>query len=288
MDDELSGEIAAATEPVAPVEGTPAPHTPGSDQTAEPPIAASEPAALPAPRARGPIPLDAHERILATTRTRYEKQLEKLDFARRLDPERVRYALALAEAYDADPDGFVDQASQRLHRRGAAPAPDRQDEQGNLYYSPEQAAAWARFEAERAATAAERRLESRLAPLEASSREAQSWQRADAQIAQYIDEPWFAEHEAGITEAIANARIDGVRLSLSEAIVQVVIPALIQPRQTLEADIRRKTLADLNETSTAAADTVNPHRGPAPTVRPDWDRPMGELLEEEMRRRKLA
>lgn len=260
--------------------GSPPPEPGDGSAPAPSPIVAA-----PSPDRRGPIPLDRHEEILRSTRRDYEDQLAELAWARGRDPDRVRSAMDLFDRLERDPTGFHRDLGQRIETE---PGPDIELEDGRRTYSPERAGQLARFAAREAVEQLRSEWEPRLGTAEQYTREARAYQHADDQIAAASEWPGFAEFEGDIADAIASARARGHTLTLEGAYLRVALPKLLQSQDSLRKTEREAILKELNHTSEEAADTVNPARKPSPRVRPDHERPITELLAEEMARRKLA
>lgn len=263
MPDELftSGDIAAAEKSSA--EASPAPHPSTTESTAAAPI--TQPA-VETHDEHGPVPFERHEAILGKTRREYEDRLSRLEWAQGLDRERVHRGLELDDLYQRQPDRLYQHLSERTSKE---PKPDRQDEHGNLFYSPEQADARAEYRAKRLLDEAKQEFGSRLAPIEAEREHARQLDGLSQQIASAASLPAFTDHVDAMTEYIADGnrrRAIGERVpirSVSDAYMAVVVPKLAASRAALEPEIRKAILAEMNSTSARTKDDLNPGRAPA-------------------------
>ena len=278
-----SGDIATAEKSSA--AASPAPQTPAPETT---PPAATVPAGTPETAAadkHGPVPFERHEAVLSSTRREYDEKLSRLSWAERLDAERVTRALALQELYENDADGLYEALSKRRAPVSAEPQPDSKSaETGELFYSPQQAAKWAVWEANRIVDERMKELDQRLGPIE--SERAQT-KRTEGYIAQ-IDEAqtWkgFSENIEAVTAALAAAKEAGKPISLKDAYIQVVVPTLgvteADLRKTLEPEIRKAILAEINSTTQRATSDLNPTRMPAGERKANKDRSLKDLVSE--------
>ena len=227
---------------------------------------------------KGPLPYDRHEAILRKTREGYEQRLSKLSWAEPLDPSQVREAHALHQLWQSNPRALL--AHLQQHFAGEQlPQPDLRAEDGTPLYSQPQMVAAAKAIAQQIVDERLGPLEQRLGPLEQWSGQNRLLQEADAQIEMAQSWKGFAEHIDEITDAIAEARRQGRRLSLPEAYIQVVVP-------TFETHVRKAVLDELNSTADRARGSVNPAQAGPASRTPDADKDWGELFREEMARRK--
>lgn len=269
-----SGDIAAAaSEAAAPAEASPAPQTADPSKADAPPTAAPT-AVADATKPTGGIPEDRHKDILEKTRREYESKLSRLSWAERMDPERVERALRLADEHER----------QRLASstpQPKAPEPDLRTEDGRPLYSAEQAAALVRYEVEQASKALEDRFAQRFGPIEQSYHHGQQAAAIDAQIEEASAWPQFSDHLDAITDVIAQANSRGERVTLEQAYMRVVLPKLASAREETLAAGRKAALAELEQSSAAVRDTVDPSRKPAASAKKDSDKSLTEMLEEE-------
>lgn len=273
MDDTFtSGDIAAAAkESAAPAEASPAPQP--TEPTTPPASATTTPGAQPdATKPEDRIPIADHKRVLETTRRDYDAKLNRLSWAERLDRDRVERALALAEQYERQ---------QRQVQTPERPKPNLQTEDGRQLYDAEQAAALVRYEVEQAVREMKEQFIGRLSPIEQTFAQGQQAAAIDAQIASASQWPDFDKHVDAITEVIADANERGERITLEQAYIRVAVPKFAQSREQLEPQIRKAILDELNTTSAAVKDTVNPSRRPPASPKADSEKSLTEMLQEE-------
>lgn len=220
---------------------------------ATPPVADPQPPAVvaePAPRAQEPvveiarIPLVDHQRVVDG----FHSRLDEVSWAKGYKREDVEEALLLRRQL------------QERAKVSDEPQPDVLDEHRQPYYSPQQAAKWAEWKAAAMATDLERKLGERFAPI-LEAHEATQRQTEDlmGQIHQARGWKDFDTHIVEITKAITDAAKAGTPMSLSEAYYQVRNRV---ERATLESDIRKQVLADINKADSVISD-INPARLPA-------------------------
>lgn len=234
-----------------------------------------------APQGGGPLPWERHKAILEKTRKEYDEKLAKLSWAEKLevsDPATVAERLRVVELAEKNPMEFLARFQSRLaqdpryapmlqrlqqpsreepaqSREESMPEPDIELEDGRKFYSSQQTLALLKWQ--------QGQIEQRYAPLEHQFRGQQAWNTALQRNAQRLAEArtWegFTENEAAIKEAMMK---DG-RATLESAYRNVVVPKLKADRATLEADLRKSLLAELN--SKPSASTEQPGRAAATT-----------------------
>lgn len=280
--DFTSGDIAQAEKPA--VEAPPASTTQEKPATADASTTVS-PGTTEKPTDQfGPIPWERHELILNNTRRGYEDKLHGLSWAEQLKREEVEQALALRELARRDPAALVQHLSKRSEN---APSADARDERGEAFYSPQQAAALARYEVQKAIGELRAELGDRLTPIESERIQSKQYESLSNQIQAASAWPGFGDHLDAITEAIAQANTRREELSLHEAYIKVVAPKLADASATREAELKKKWLAEQWDTSARAKADINPQRLPAATRKPNKDKSFPEIIaetREELRR----
>lgn len=251
MSDDIttSGEIAEVAE-AAPASASPAAQT-TTDETAQPAKTASA-----VVDEHGPIPFERHEAILGKTRRDYDERISRLSWAEGLTREEVERALALDRLYRTQPDRLASHLSERV-KASAEPQPDVKDERGELFYSPQQAAKWATWQAQKEVAALRAEMEERYGPIESEFTQARQMRSLTAQVDAASQWPGFSESITEITDAVKTG------MTLHEAYISVVAPKLASKSAESEAEIRKKVLQELNDTTERVTDGVNPARVPA-------------------------
>lgn len=265
-DDITSGEIASAAK-AASAAASPAPHPQSSDpasaSTRTTPEA-TEPTTE--DRYKGWIPPDAHERVVSG----FHKRLDDVSWAVGLSREDVEDALA-ARRRSAQPAA------------GQEPQPDVLDEHQQPFYSPQQAAKWAAWKAEQIVDARMKAIDARIAPIEdARARDAQT-SALQQQLHTASAWPGFMDHVDVVTQAIRAANAAGRPLSLYDAYIQHVVPKLSDLTEA-----KKKWLAELNDTTVKTSNDTNPSRTPASSRKADEDMSLGELIQDEVAKRKAS
>jgi hypothetical protein len=281
-----SGEIASAVTDSAAAVASPAQHTAESTERAEPQRdAAVDPAkttTTDSDRYKGWIPPDAHKRIVDG----FHHDLDQVAWAKGLSREEVEEAMVLRrqQARGADRDAAPKE-----------PQPDVKDERGELFYSPLQAAKWSDWKAERARAELRAEFEERFGPMESSFEETRQLNSLSQQIQQATAWPGFTDHAPAITELIRQNNAERARnpripkLSLHEAYIQIVPGKLAASRDTLLADEKKKWLAELNNTTEAVTKSdINPSRSTHSTRKKDSDMSFGELIADEVAKKKAS
>jgi hypothetical protein len=257
---------------------------------------------------QGHMPLHRHKAVLTKARNEakaaveaVQTQLESLKWAQDPGmPDRLK-ALEIAEA---NPELFVqvlkqdpryakllntpaEQPAIPQKPQAAAPAlgerpgPDRQDDQGNIYYSAEQAAALQEWieQAQEARTKA--LFDERFAPIEKERQEAAHraeqetmWKGAvDRQKSILTDAratwPLFSELEVAIKADLAK----NTTMSLETAYRRAFVPRTQANRDAM----RKEILAELNNRPPVAAST---RPGPGPAVKPAGQRTTEDIITE--------
>lgn len=265
-----SGEMAAVEKDLStPAESSPAPHP----QPTEPASPDTKDQVRPTEQTPAGIPYTEHARILDGF---YDK-LKKVAWAESLDPAEVHEAIALAKR------------QRQEHSRSQAPTPDARDERGEPFYSPQQAAALARYEARLAVAEATATFEERFGPIEGHFESVQRMDSIAAQIDRAAHLPGFTDHLDAITALIQDgnqrrARGERVpRLTVEQAYLQIVVPKLAASREELAKEERKKVLEEMNHTSADVRREVNPNRGAPASRQKDADRPWGDIIDEKMR-----
>lgn len=277
-----SGDIEAAADAAKPESASPAAHTTTTEiaQPAKPaPVVADE---------HGPIPFERHEAILGKTRRDYDERISRLSWAEQHQREDVERALKIARLYDSSPDRLASHLSERVNA-STEPKPDVKDEHGQLFYSPEQAARWASWQAKKEVAELRAEMDERYGPIASSFSEHQKFERVNAQIDEAQTWPAFADYLPEITAAVTAAKDRGEQITLAVAYIRAGVPQKIADRSTAQlADEKKKWLAELNNTTERVQDDVNPSRVPAASRKKDSDRSIKELLQEEHDRRATA
>lgn len=287
--DFTSGDIAQADKPVADASPASAPQT--APATADASTTAS-PAAHEKPADQfGPVPWERHELILNNTRRDYEGKLGNLSWAERLKREEVEQAMALRDLARRDPQALVSHLSQRTPTQ---PKPDARDERGEAFYSPEGAMALANFVAEQAVAKVRQELGERLGPIES---ERESRQRQDALYTDVVTglqlpgaSQYLNDMTAFVTEMNARrARGEQIPvMTMRDVYDRVVLPKLSDTSTARQAELKKQWLAELNDTSVRAKDDINPQRLPAASRKADKDRPLGDIVREEIDKARRA
>lgn len=239
------------------------------------PLAETAPETAPAPRALETqpeitrIPLPDHERIVDGFHRRYDE----VSWAKGYKREDVEEALAIRRQ-------MADRA-----KVSSEPQPDVQDENRNRFYSPEQAAKWATWKADQLVSARMGEIDKRLGPIESTFANAQEVEALSSQIQEARGWAGFEDHIEPIRAAIVDAKARGERwafdsrVALREAYIRVVTPTLAGTSASREAEIRKKVLAEINDTQTVATGGINPARLPAGTRKAEKDMSDAELWE---------
>lgn len=223
---------------------------------------------------RGAIPFSDHERVV----NGFHERLDRLSWAAGYDPREVQEAFADAREF---------RRLQTTRRPEAEPQPDVEDERGERFYSPQQAARLARHLVAEAVEELRAENETRFTPLERTVAESRRADVLSAQIEEGTTWPGFNENIDPITDVIAAANRQGRRMSLHQAYIQaVVIPKLAPSRETLETELRRKILAEMDQN--VQHSDVNPRRAPSGNRKADKDKSWKELLSEEWNRQAAA
>lgn len=229
--------VSAVAEPAA---TAPAQHTTDSTATAD--AATREPSVGSEDRYKGWIPPDAHERVVDG----FHKRLDAVSWASGLSREDVEDALALRRAAAA------------RSKESDEPKPDARDEQGRLYYSDEQARRLSKWEAGQLVNERLSEFEQRYGPI---AETLEMTQRRETAALSQIEEArtWkdFEKHLDAINGIMKDARTKGERISLYEAYAQAREDAVIAAQGP---ELKKKWLAELNQTNTVAKDDVNPNR----------------------------
>lgn len=277
-----AGEIEAATKEAAPpADVTPRQQT--QDSTENPPASATETPVVtekPEDRYKGWIPPDAHKRIVDGFHSRFDE----IAWARGLKRDEVEEALALRR-----------QINERSRESAnAEPQPDVKDERGELFYSPQQAAKWAKWQAQQEVAALRAEMEERYGPIESTFAEHQRMnavvEQMDSALALPGADEFVKDMAAWVTD-INDRRANGERLPQPTAMdaYVAVVPKRLQERGTAsEAEIRKRLMKEINDTTERVTDDVNPSRVPAASHKKDSEKSIKELLEEEYNRRATA
>lgn len=292
MDDSsdiTSGEIATTAKELS--SGTASPAAPAS-ASSDP--ASADTTAQPEPTKTtefGPVPWERHELILNKTRRELEGKLSGLSWAEQLKREDVEEALELRRLARTRPADLVKHLSARTT---SAPTPDARDDKGEAFYSPQQAAALARYEVQQAIAELRNEFGERFAPIE--SDHAQSRQQAalvsDIQEASSL--PGYNDYLDEMTAFVADCnarRKQGERIPVytaEQVYNRVVPPKLAANREAILADGKKAWLAELNSTSERTKGEINPQRIPAGSRKPDSEKSFSELAAEEVARRRRA
>lgn len=274
-----AGEIEAAAKEAAPAEKTPTQQT---QTTPDKPLASATDAPVvtekPEDRFKGWIPPDAHKRVVDG----FHSRLDALGWAHGLNREEVEEALALRRSMN----------ERRASAANAEPQPDSKDQQtGELFYSPQQAAKWATWKAEQIVNAKMAEFEQRFSPIESTFTEHQRVAAVVGEIDAIAALPGadeFATDMANYVKDINDRRANGERLrkvTAVDAYLAVVPKKLAERSVASEADIRKKLMKDINDTTERVKDDVNPGRVAAASRKPDSAKSTKELLEEEFNRR---
>ena len=277
-----SGDIAAE------IKAQSAPASPAAQ-----PAAAAEPAApaieAPAPTdEHGPIPFERHEAILGKTRREYDDRISRLSWAEGLTPAEVREALALRDVYRTKPERLAEHLAERVKGPAAEPQPDVKDEHGQPFYSPQQAAKWAAWQAEQIVSVRMAELEERFGPIESEFTQGQQMRALNAQVSDAEQWPGFLDHVTEITDALNDVndrRARGERipkLTLHEAYIRIVAPKLATRSAEQQANDKKAWLAELNSTTERVQDDVKPNRAPAASRKRDEEKTTAEMFHEEV------
>ncbi|MGH7177863.1 MAG: hypothetical protein ACREJC_10815 [Tepidisphaeraceae bacterium] len=259
-----SGDIASAADDAASGEVSPA-RQPGEAQEPEPsPRVTAELTREPTP---GHVPFADHQRVVDG----FHARLDRLSWADHMDPDRVNRALAFVEQHERE----------ERNRPSPEPVPDVQDERGEAFYSPRQAAALVQHHLAAAMDELRGEFADRLGPIEARDAEGRQLESLSSQVEGAMSWPGFNEHIDAITAAVAQANAQHQRLGLHDAYIQIVVPKLSASRQVLEIELRKAILAEMNDTSVRARDEVHPSRRPGGSRKSDKDKSFKELLGEE-------
>lgn len=242
---------------------------------------------------RTAIPFDEHERIVRG----FHERLDRAAWASNLDANRVRRALTVLEDLEAE--------QARGSRRGGngangnepqRPQPDVKDERGELYYSPQQAAALSEFLVRQAVEDLRAEFREQIDPI-ANDREQSRQEAARASQIDYAARtfPKFTEHMDAITDRIVehNAkRRDNPGLppmTLAEAYILTVIPGLVEDDAKRTTRLKSKWLAELDETTrntSSTDDDTRARRTSSDRKKKDADMEIGELIADEVAQRK--
>ncbi len=267
--DITSGDIATASKEAS-AEASPAPASQKPTATADASPTASPAASEPTKDAYGPIPWERHELILNNTRREYDGKLGKLSWAERLDRSKVERALQLADLYEQRPDALAEQLAART-KKAAMPGADARDERGEAFYSPQQAAALARYEVQQAIADLRNEWGERLAPIETEHAQTQRHAALVQEIQAVSTLPGYLDHLDAMTAFVADmnqrrANGEPIPVFTAEQVYNRVVPQkLATARDALIADEKKKWLDELENTSAAARADINPNRIPAGT-----------------------
>lgn len=280
MDDTsfTSGDIAAAAT-AAPAEASPA----SAPSTATPPGSGSDkPAGASSSPEEGPVPY-ARFREVNDERRQYDERLRRVDWAERLDREKVERALQLADRYERDKPGLYREL-EPIVRQPTAPEPDLVTEDGRRLYSAEQAAKLVQFQLDQALAEQAQKFDARFGPIEQRDRQAQSAHQLETQISEAAQWPGFMDHLDEITAAVTEANRAGRRVDLKDLYIQIAVPKqiakLTADDKTRREQERRALLDEMNTTAASGRSEVNPTRTPAARQIPNRDKSFGQLIRE--------
>ncbi len=268
--DFTSGEIAAGSKDPDPAGASPAsatqerPDQADAGTTVQPGAAEKQ---TDPDRYKGWIPPDAHERV---TRGFHER-LDKVSWATGLDRAEVEEALAIRR-----------QLAQRQNA-SAEPQPDAKDEQGQLYYTPQQAAKWAKWQAEQIVDQRMSEIDKRLAPIESTNASNARAQAIVNDVERIASLPGYGDHEAEMAKYVADMNLrrhNGENIPILSAMDVYV--AVVVPKLGDESIVRKKIFAEMYNTSTRANDDVNPAKRATGSRKADKDRSIRDLVDEEM------
>lgn len=215
------------------------------------------------------IPLPDHERIVDGFHRRYDE----VSWAKGYNRADVEEALAIRRQ-------MADRA-----KVSSEPQPDIRDEHGELFYSKAQSERHAQWKAERMLADMRQEYDKRLGPIESTFAETKEVEALSSQIQEARGWAGFEDHIEPIRAAIVDAKARGEkwafdsRVALREAYIRVVTPTLAGTSASREAEIRKKVLAEINETQTTATGGINPARLPAGTRKAEKDMTDAELWE---------
>lgn len=265
-----SGDTAGAAAPSGAGSAPPASPSGGMPVTGSPSPGTTAPAdagSPPAPQDVGPIPLERHKEILENARRKEAEKYAWLGSRTRADVEKMEQWYRYA---DADPVGFHARFGDLLKQHPvygrhfqAPPAqaeppapepvlePDYQDQNGQPAYSARAVEAYAKKLREHLASDFDRKLDSRLGPVEQGMRSSLLSQRTKAIVAEKLAEArtWegFSDLEASIKARMANDK----RLSL-EGAYQRAFQEEFLPK--LRERSRQEVLAELNQKAHATTE----------------------------------
>lgn len=214
------------------------------------------------------IPFPDHQRVVDG----FHERLDRLSWASAYDPQDVREAFELAGKY----------RQLETSRRSAEPEPDVEDERGERFYSPRQAAALVKHAVADAIAELREEYDERFTPLEHTVRESSRANALSFQIERATSWPGFNDHIDAITDAIAAANRRHERLDLRDAYIEVVAPKLSASEETLEAKVRQKILTEMEQN--VSHSDVHPRRQPSGSRKRDQDKSWKELIGEEVAR----
>lgn len=270
--DITSGEIASAVKETTTAAASPAQHTPDATDASPRVTPGTD-----ADKYKGWIPPDAHERIVDG----FHRRLDDTAWASGLSRAEVEEALALRRSTAA-------------RTAPQEPQPDAIDDARQPYYTPKQAAAWAAWKAEQIVEARMADIEARIGPIESTFESSRQHDTLARQVDTAQQWPGFLDHVADITAAITKNNEDRARnprvplLSLHEAYISIVPSKLAASREAIEAEGKKKWLAELNDTTAVTRHEVNPGRTAAASRKADKDMSLGELIADEHARRKAG
>jgi hypothetical protein len=264
------------------------------------------------------MPLHRHKAVLTNERNKrialeqqhaqVAQQLEALKWAQQPDmPDRMK-ALEIAES---NPDLFIQvlkqdpryaklltpaeapaaPLQQQTAQHGERPAPDMQDQSGNLFYSPEGAAALLEWQEKVASDRYQKMLDDRFKPVEEERKALQEhkqreqvWNGAIERQRSILTDAratWdhFAELEPAIKATLADPKNRAMTLETAYRLA-------LKPRIQLNRDtMRRELLAEINRGAPVAG-SIRPGAGPA--VAAPAQRSTEDIIMEQARRLEAA
>ncbi len=224
------------------------------------------------------IPLVRHDSVLAKSRSETDEIRRATGWAADLDRQQTLDDAADRRWREADPAGYARHLQGTLSG-GEEPQPDLRSADGQLLYSPEQAAKLARHHAKAGISAAEARFEGRLKPLEVAGEQQRSMAAANDSLTQASNWPLFNENMQAIADVVQEVKDQNGDIGLEMAYMRVVIPKLMASRDVIAKEERTKILAEMKR----GTDDTDPTRSAtSPTRKPDSEKSLTEALIEGM------
>ncbi|KKN52704.1 hypothetical protein LCGC14_0609850 [marine sediment metagenome] len=225
------------------------------------------------------IPLERHESVLANARRDHDDLRAATGWADGMDREQVATDASNREWLARDPEGYI-RYLQSQRSGGDEPQPDRQTQNGELFYTPEQAAKLADHRLRAGISASETRSEARFKPLEEAGAREEARQSANHDLTEASNWPKFTENMNEIAGVMQVVQDRGEHIDLVRAYLSVVVPKLTATDDQRRKGIRAEILAEM---AGGGSNDNDPSRSASsPSRKPDSEKSLQESLEEAM------